>query len=265
MKQQTGSDMGHSNRRKKELLFFDAYEQFYKMAAESPAFQNFCRDAYGEDFSQDGFSDIDQINRIIPYIPKEGAHILDIGCGNGKMLGYLQRKTGAWIHGVDYSDTAIAEARKSFQTHSDFQVGVIGETEYPGESFDVVISMDSMYFAKDMVQFVGQIKSWIKPGGVFFVGYQEGDVMAKTENAETTVFSDAMRKNHWSYEVSDITRECFDVLKKKRETAILHKDAFEKEGGKMWYDLLLMQTDAVNQGQEAFSKKLARYLYVARR
>lgn len=71
---------------KKDLLFYDAYEDFYEMAAGSKVFESFCRDAFGEDFSQDGFSDIEQVNKILQYIPNGNVHILDIGCGNGKML-----------------------------------------------------------------------------------------------------------------------------------------------------------------------------------
>ena len=41
---------------KNEFLFYDAYETFYAMAKESKAFQSFCKEAFGEDFSQDGFS-----------------------------------------------------------------------------------------------------------------------------------------------------------------------------------------------------------------
>ena len=92
----------------KELLFYNEYERFYRMTEESTAFRSFCKSAFGEDFSQDGFSDIEQINRILEFIPQgKEAHILDIGCGNGKMLGYLQKKTGAYIHGFDYSLNAI--------------------------------------------------------------------------------------------------------------------------------------------------------------
>ena len=81
---------------KKELLFYDAYEAFYAMAKESNAFQFFCKDAFGEDFSQDGFSNKEQIDMILQYIPQnDDVHILDIGCGNGKMLGYLQQETKA--------------------------------------------------------------------------------------------------------------------------------------------------------------------------
>ncbi|MBP5298707.1 MAG: class I SAM-dependent methyltransferase, partial [Lachnospiraceae bacterium] len=90
-----------------KLLFYEEYEQFYKMTEKSKTFESFCRKAFGQDFSQDGFSDINQINRILYYIPSvKDIHILDIGCGNGKMLGYLQGKTNAYIHGFDYSENA---------------------------------------------------------------------------------------------------------------------------------------------------------------
>ena len=68
---------------RKQLLFYDAYESFYAMASKSNAFQAFCKDAFGEDFSQDGFSNIEQIDMILQYIPQaENVHILDFlfGC-----------------------------------------------------------------------------------------------------------------------------------------------------------------------------------------
>ena len=34
-----------------ELLFKNEYEQFYTMAENSQAFKEFCKDAFGEDFS----------------------------------------------------------------------------------------------------------------------------------------------------------------------------------------------------------------------
>ncbi|WP_428849329.1 class I SAM-dependent methyltransferase [Thermocaproicibacter melissae] len=34
-----------------------------------------------------------------------------MGCGNGKMLKYLQERTGANIHGFDYSEQAIEYAK----------------------------------------------------------------------------------------------------------------------------------------------------------
>ncbi len=249
---------------KDELLFYNAYEEFYKMASTSEVFRDFCIDAYGADFSQDGFSDVKQIEMIIPFIKKNGAHILDIGCGNGKMIKYLGDKTGAHIYGFDYSDNAIMQAKKN-NNSDDFCVGVMGEIEYPKESFDVIVAMDSMYFAPDMATFVKQIRNWLKPGGVLFVAYQEGDVMEKTENENTTIFSEVVRAIGWEYEVKNISADSYNMLVKKREVALAYKEKFEAEGNGMWGDMLIEQTDYVLQGKEECLKHLARYIYVCRK
>lgn len=251
---------------KSDLLFYDAYEEFYKMAAGSLDFRAFCKDAFGEDFSQDGFSDINQINRILEYIPTgEDVRILDIGCGNGKMLGYLQKKIGAYIHGFDYSGEAIKTAKELFTYRADFREGVIGEVDYEENSFDVIISMDTIYFAKDMSDFVAQVKRWLKKDGVFFVGYQEGDVIPKTDGVAATLLAEALRQNGLQYEVTDITRQTYDMLRKKREAAMAHQEEFRAEKQEDWFDLLLLQTECAIEPYEEFARKMARYLFVARK
>lgn len=251
---------------KKDLLFYDAYEAFYAMAEKSNAFQAFCKDAFGEDFSQDGFSDVEQIDMILQYIPqKDNVNILDIGCGNGKMLGYLQEKTKVHIYGFDYSDEAIKTAKFLFPKKSQFREGIIGEIDYPEEMFDVVISMDTMYFAKDMTAFVTQVKKWLKQNGVFFVGYQEGDVMPKTESMHTTMLAKALVMNDMSYEAVDITKQTYELLKTKRISAITHQNEFEAEGCREWFDMLIGQTECVTETFEQFKEKMARYIYVIRK
>lgn len=251
---------------KEELLFYNDYEDFYEMAEKSTAFQTFCYDAFGQDFSQDGFSDTRQIDMILPYIPaKEDVHVLDIGCGNGKMLGYLQKKTGAFIHGFDYSQKAIATARALFTQRADFQEGIIGEIEYPDNSFDIVVSMDTMYFAKDMSAFVGQIKRWLKPDGILFAGYQEGELVPRTLDEHTTELAKALKNNKMKYNAENITRQTYELLKTKREAAILHKAKFEKEKRIKWFDMLMMQTRWSEKSYQQFEKAMARYIYTARK
>lgn len=251
---------------KHKLLFYDAYEEFYSMAGKSEAFKLFCRDAFGEDFSQDGFSDLWQVDKVLQLIPKgKDVHILDIGCGNGKMLRYLQKRTGAYVHGFDYSEQAIKTAQILLQENAEFQEGVIGEISYSEESFDVIISMDTMYFAKDMSAFVGQIKKWLKPEGVLFVGYQEGDVMPKTANVQTAVLSKALVQNGMEYIVEDITEKTYYLLKRKRESALAHQVDFEAEGQEKWFDMLMGQTECTTVPLEQFREKMSRYLYVAKK
>lgn len=264
-RKKSGKDRKNSMN-KKELLFYDAYEAFYLMAGKSNAFRTFCKDAFGEDFSQDGFSDVEQIDMILQYIPKkDNVHVLDIGCGNGKMLGYLQGKTKAYIHGFDYSEEAIKTAQFLFPDKSEFREGVIGKIDYPGEKFDVIISMDTMYFAKDMTTFVAQIKTWLKQDGVFFVGYQEGDVISKTESIHTTMLSQAVVNNGMTYEAFDITRQTYELLKTKRTAAITHQREFEAEGRRAWFDMLIAQTECATDAFDEFKEKMTRYIYVIRK
>ena len=248
------------------LLFYNEYERFYEMAERSSAFKDFCREAYGEDFSQDGFSDIKQIDRIIEFIPTgNDVHILDVGCGNGKMLGYLQKRTNAYIHGFDYSENAINTAKKLFPANADFKQGIIGEIDYPAEQFDIITSMDTIYFAPDMGEFIQQAIRWLKKDGVIFICYQEGDVMPKTEGPQTTVLAKALQENKIPYEVEDITKETYEMLKKKRETALVYQKSFKEEGIKEWFDLLMIQTDCAVQNFDLFSKEMARYIYIIRK
>lgn len=251
---------------KKDLLFYEAYEEFYAMAKESEAFQSFCADAFGADFSQDGFSDLTQIDMILPYIPQgDNVRILDVGCGNGKMLGYLQRKTNAHIAGFDYSEQAIQTARALYPDQAEFREGVIGQITYPEEVFDVIVSMDTMYFAPDMTAFAAQIKRWLKKDGVFFVGYQEGDVMPKTADAHTTELAQALRANDMPYTVTDLTMQTYVLLKRKRVAALKHQAAFEREGNRQWFDMLIGQTAYAAVSPEQFKENMARYIYVVRK
>lgn len=249
---------------KDNLLFYGAYENFYSMAARSEAFKEYCQDAFGEDFSQDGFSDLNQIKLIMSYLPKvENMHILDVGCGNGKMLRYIQQHTGCFIHGFDYSENAIRYAVSQSGEKSEFKVGIIGKTEYPENSFNAVISMDSVYFADDMVKFTGQVNRWLKKGGVFLIGYQEGDVMPKTENSNTTAIAQALDKNNMRCKVIDITDDTYYLLKKKRESILKFKSKFKNEGLCDWYHVVLYQTRFVKVPIEKYRKNNARYIYIA--
>ena len=125
--------------------------------------------------------------------------------------------------------------------------------------------MDTMYFAKDMSSFVAQIKRWMKQEGIFFVGYQEGDVMPKTKDSHTTVLAEVLRENGMRYEVEDITEQVYELLHKKREAVEKHKQEFAAEGHQNWYEMLIGQTEYAQVPYEEFKKNMARYLYVVRK
>ena len=125
--------------------------------------------------------------------------------------------------------------------------------------------MDTMYFAKDMTAFVAQIKKWLKKSGVFFVGYQEGDLIPKTRNVHTSMLTKALEINDMNYEAIDITEQTYELLKTKRVLAIKHKAEFEAEGYSDWFDMLMGQTECATEPFEQFKEKMIRYIYVVRK
>ena len=251
---------------KEKLLFYHEYEMFYEMADKSEVFREYCEKAFGADFSQDGFSDLSQIKTILSMVSlNHMSNILDIGCGNGKMLKYIQKITGAFITGFDYSEKAIASAKRDFNEKSSFKVGIIGQIDYKAETFDLITSMDTMYFAKDMNAFVSQIYIWLRDGGHFICGYQEGDVMKKTANKDTTELAKAFRFNGIEYAVIDYTRNTYEMLKRKREVILKMKDKFMNSNLEMWYEMVEGQTQCVNTSYEEYQRDNARYIYIVKK
>ena len=90
-------------------------------------------------------------------------------------------------------------------------------------------------------------------------------MIPKTENVETTELTKALKNNGMTYEVVDITRQTYDLLKVKREAALAHQAEFEAEGHKNWFELLLLQTECAAQTYKEFAKQMTRYIFVARK
>lgn len=251
---------------KKELMFYNAYQDFYKMASKSEVFKLYCEKAFGEDFSQDGFSDVHQLNHILSIVDlKTDSCVLDIGCGNGKMLEYIQKKYGSKIFGFDYSENAIESAKQRMGETGEFQVALIGEADYGKNKFDLILSMDTIYFAPDISSFIAQIYQWLKPNGVFICGYQEGDVMKKTENQDTTMLAKAFKNNGLEYTVIDYTFETYKMLQRKREAIISMKDDFKKEHIGFWYKVVKRQTDCILNSYEEYRRENMRYIYMVKK
>lgn len=255
--------------KKQDLLFYNEYEQFYCMARQSEVFHKFCEKVYGKDFSQDGFSDITQIEDILDIAQlNQGSTVLDIGCGNGKMLKFICEKSEACGYGFDYSNNAIESAQnmangKDLVLH--FQTGLIGEINYDKNMFDLITSIDSIYFAENMSKFVQQIYSWLKPNGIFICAYQEGDMMKKSKNENTTELALVLKKLEISYKVTDYTKRTYDLLRHKRKIIEEMKDEFIKNNMKIWYKCAIHQSCAESVSYEQFANNNSRYSYIIRK
>jgi len=94
--------------------------------------------------------------------PKEGEHILDIGCGDGTLAIEIERR-GAKVVGVDMSAEMI-EVCKSRGIEA--YVGSVTALEYT-DAFDAVFSNAMLHWVKDAKGAVQNIAKVLKVGGRF--------------------------------------------------------------------------------------------------
>jgi len=146
--------------------------------------------------------------------------VLDLGCGNGGICEYIHQQTGAVVYGLDYSDAAIRYARKRAAGCAAlrFDVGVFGQWDYPPASFDVALSVDTMYFVDDTEAFIRQIYGWLKDGGALGVMYGCYDKIEPDIGRDVNSLATAFRAADYTYDAIDYTESHYNLMKRKRMT-----------------------------------------------
>ena len=82
---------------------------------------------------------MESIARLVP----EGSRVLDLGCGDGAMIDYLQRERGCTGYGIEIADTnVLACVQRGVNV---VQLNLDGGlTLFDDASFDVVLQLDTM-------------------------------------------------------------------------------------------------------------------------
>jgi methionine biosynthesis protein MetW len=77
-------------------------------------------------------------HQIIAGIVHEGAHILDLGCGNGELLSLLRQHKNALVQGIELDEDRMHTCVENGLTvlQGDIETGL---EDYPDQSFDYVI------------------------------------------------------------------------------------------------------------------------------
>ncbi|OBK43672.1 phthiotriol/phenolphthiotriol dimycocerosates methyltransferase [Mycobacterium sp. 1081908.1] len=95
--------------------------------------------------------------------------VLEVGCGHGGGASYLTR----YLHphsytGMDLNPKGIALCRRMHDVPGlDFVQGDAQDLPFPGESFDVVLNIESSHCYPDLPRFLREVARVLKPGGHF--------------------------------------------------------------------------------------------------
>jgi cyclopropane fatty-acyl-phospholipid synthase-like methyltransferase len=249
------------------------YTAFYGAVERSQAHHVFCERVFGKDLSQHGFADLEQLRLLMHVTGLESSqHVLDVGCGNGKIAEYLSDRTGAHITGLDYVPEAIRQAQRRTAAKSDrlsFIVGDINRLELPESAFDVVLSIDTMYFSDDYAATIRALKAALRPNGQMGLFFSHGrepwvpkDEFPKdTLPADKTPLAEALRDNDLTFRAWDLTRQDYQLAQRREEVLTELKPQFESEGTLFIYENRLGDAQGIRQAIE--DGLHVRYLYCA--
>jgi 2-polyprenyl-3-methyl-5-hydroxy-6-metoxy-1,4-benzoquinol methylase len=126
-------------------------------------------------------------NELVASLTNKEQRILDVGCGNGDLLRYLQSRGYKSLNGLELS--AYAVERLAAQG-IEMQRGKLPSISAPAESFDVAIASQVLEHVIRRNTFLKEIRRVLKPGGHLFV-FVPDDCLGPISEPEHVVKFDA--------------------------------------------------------------------------
>ena len=120
-----------------------------------------------------------------------GARVLDLGFGGGLTFAPLLER-GATITGVDRAPDMVEAARSRFGA----EVAAGRIALYAGEvqalpladaSVDLVLTVNTVYFWRDLAPAFAELHRVLAPGGRIVIGIRDGSVMERVDKAVFTL------------------------------------------------------------------------------
>ena len=115
-------------------------------------------------------SELSRYSLLVGYVChlQPGGMVLDVGCGQGVLLGRLPSSAFSKYVGIDLSESAVAAARTLQKGARSFLVTDC-ESYTPTELFDVIVFNEVLYYLRDPLAMVERYSRSLNDGGVLLV------------------------------------------------------------------------------------------------
>ena len=114
---------------------------------------------------------------------RAGETVLEVGCGHGRTLARLAGAPRAYLAGIDPSEVMVRLARKRMRPWIDAgraDVSLASSTKIPHADgrFDAALAVHVVYFWKQPLADLREIRRVLRPGGRLLLGYRPRDEQA---------------------------------------------------------------------------------------
>jgi len=265
------SDVGKKLGRKcRKERMSKGYDNLLSRTETSKAYSMFCQRVFGKNLSQYNVLDMEQLNTLIEKLKLKPSEVaLDLGCGNGRITEYISDLTGAKMVGLDFATEVIKRAQQRTVDKKDrltYVVGDMDDLSFEEQSFDAIISIDTLYFVENIDATIEKLRSLLKPINgrlaIFYGQSCDPDESRNILRPQSSKVGAALSNNGLAYEAVDYTASSRGIWIREIEAAEELKELFAKEGNADIYEDRAQ--DAKRTLEKIENGRQARYFYLAR-
>lgn len=174
-------------------------------------------------------SDNATMHAIAQLVPR-GSRVLDLGCGDGAMLDYLQRERGCAGYGIEIADANVLACMKRGVNVIQLNLDE-GLSMFDDNSFDVVLQVDTLQHLRNTETMLAETARVGRTGVVAFPNFAHWPNRLSVLRGRMPV---TRRLPYQWYDTPNIrvgTFKDFEVLAMKNQLRIL--DAFGLQDGRV--------------------------------
>lgn len=244
-----------------EKMAKDEFERKIGRLSRSPAYLDFCEEAYGYRMYLFNMMDREQLDFLFDKVPfNKNQTMIDAGCGMGSIIDTLAIKYECNGIGIDLLSKDIVE--KNLRKAAYIEGDIENLTEYPLKP-DVILAVDSLYFSSDLAELIKKMTAYADCRYYFYYSqyiFDDANEDQSVLETDNTRIAKALQRNGVPYSAINYSEnerifygKCIEILPK-------YELRFQKEEN---HDLYLSMMNEYRLGRELYEKhRASRYLYM---